>query len=204
MILLFISFQSFAQVAIKNMSLIKPDTNILIQDMDNRIQVLGTNQKAYLTSKNGANISSYDSNSFVIKPTSLISDTLFVYAREKLILKKVFFVDTLPELKIQLGTLQGDTATKSEILANKAVMAVLKGSLYYFPIRILSFTTTFIYPAGEMQSHFISIQGNTLSPEQKAIIKKLPKNSSILFDEILAIGADARTRRLQPFYITIR
>jgi hypothetical protein len=202
-ILLFTSLQTFAQVAIKNMSLIKPDTNILIQHMDNKIQVLGINQKAYLTSKNGASISTYDNNTFVIKPKTLMPDTFLVYAGEKLLLKKVFFIDTLPEIKIQLGAIQGDTATVSEILANKAVMAVLKGSLYYFPIRILSFTTTFMYPAGEMQTHFISTQGNTLSPEQIAIIKNLHKNSKILFDDILAVAADARTRRLKPFYITI-
>lgn len=186
------------------MSLISPDSNILIYQMENRIQVAGTNQKTCLTAKNGAGKTPYDSNTYIIKPKSLVPDTLYVYAGEKLLLKKIFRVDTLPELKIQLGSIQDDTATISEMLANKVVMAVFKNSLYYLPIRILSFTTTFIDAPSHMQPNFISVRGNTLSTEQIAIIKTLQQNNKILFEDILAETPDGRTRRLSSFYITIR
>lgn len=203
-ILLLIYFQTNAQVTISNMSLVKPDSNILFQLMDNKIKVLGTNQKADIVSQNGAHIASYDSNTFIINPGTLTHDTILVYAGKKLLLKKIFTIDTLPELSIQLGNIQGDTATTNEIIANKILIAIFKGSLYNNPIRVISFTTTFIGPDAEMQDNIITTQGNLLSNEQVAIIKQLKKNSKILFDDILAVGSESKTRRLSPFTITIR
>jgi hypothetical protein len=170
------------------------------------IKVSGTNQKTHLISKNGLTISNYDSNTFIVNPKTLKPDTLLIYAGKELLLKQIFTVDTIPNPSIQLGYIQHDTATVREILANKVLNAAFKGSLFYDPIRILSFSTTFIGPDSDTLNIFIPpIEGNKLSNEQVAIIKQLEKNSKILFDDIIiAITSNPKARRLAPFAITIR
>jgi hypothetical protein len=168
------------------------------------IKVSGTNQKTHVISKNGLTISTYDSNTFIVNPKTLKPDTLLVYAGKELLLKKIFNIDTMPDLIIQLGYIRHDTATIQEIIANKVLITKFKGSLLYEPIQILSFSTTFIIPNGDMQKIFIPTQGNKLSKEQVAIIKQLKKNSKILFDDIIAVGSNSKKRRLSPFAITIR
>lgn len=193
-------------MTIKNMSLVKPDSNILFYPIDNKIQVLGTNQKTHIISKNGSTITSYDSNTFRVTPKTLKPDTLLVYAGKELLLKKIFIVDTIPNPGIQLGYIQHDTATVQEILANKVLHAMFKGSLLNDPIQVLGFSTTFIGPDDDMLNIYIPpIEGNMLSEEQLAIIKQLKKNSKILFDDIIiAITSNPKKRRLAPFAITIR
>jgi hypothetical protein len=203
-ILLLIYSDAYPQVTIRNMSLIQPDSNVLLQHWSNEIKVHGTNQKAFIVSKNGAGISSYDDNSFIIKPKTLTPDTLLVYDGKKLLLQKIFTIDTFPELSIQLGNIEGDTAAVHEVIANKVLVARFKGSLINHPIKIISFTTTFLIPPSETPEHMINIQGNLLSKEQEAIIKQLKKNSKILFEDILAVTSDNKKRRLSPFTITIR
>ncbi len=203
MILLFGYERASSQITIRNMSLVKPDTNVLFKQIDNKIKVLGTSQKVRIVSQNGSGISSYDSNTFVIIPKTLTPDTLTLYDGQTLLLKKIFTIDTLPELSVCLGNIQGDTATISEVMANKALTAAFRGSLYYSPIRIISFTSLFTGPASDLLDYMITIQGNMLSKEQEAIIKQLKKGSTIYFDNILAVSADSKTRRLSPFTITI-
>lgn len=202
---LFVFAQVYSQVTIKNLSLVKPDSNILFYPIDNKLKVSGTNQKTHIISKNGSTISAYDSNTFRIIPKTLRPDTLLVYAGKELLLKKIFTVDTIPNPSLQLGYIQNDTATIQEILANKVLHAMFKGSLLYDPIRILSFSTTFIGPDDSTLNIYIPpIEGNMLSEEQVAIIKQLKKNSKIQFDAIIAMTSNPKPRRLAPFAITIR
>ena len=201
----FIFLKVYSQVTIKNMSLLRPASNILFCLIDNKLKVSGTNQKTRIISKNGSTISSYDSNTFSVKPKTLRPDTLLVYAGKELLLKKIFTVDTIPNPSIQLGYIQNDTATVMEILANKVLYASFKGSLLNDPIRILGFSTTFIGPDDDMLNIYIPpIEGNVLSEEQVTIIKQLKQNSKIQFDTIIAITSNPKPRRLAPFTITIR
>lgn len=187
------------------MSLVKPDSNILFQHKDNMIKVLGTKLNTQIISKNGSTISTYESNTFFVNPKTLKPDTLVVYAGKELLLKQIFTIDTIPNLTIQLGYMLHDTATVQEIIANKVLHAMFRGSLFYDPIQVLRFSTTFISPNGDMLNIFIPVQGNMLSMEQVAIIKQLEKNSKILFDDIIiTITSDSKERRLAPFAITIK
>ena len=202
----FVFFQLYGQVTIKNLSSLKPESNILFHPKDNKLWISGTKLKPHIISKNGSIISAYDSNTFVVNPKSLTPDTLFVYAGKELLLKKIFTIDTIPEPTIQLGYIQHDTCTVQEIIANKVLNATLKGSLLNDPIKVLGFSTTFIGPDNNTLNIYIPpIEGNMLSNEQVAIIKKLKKNSKILFDDIIiAFTSNPKPRRLPPFVVTIR
>jgi hypothetical protein len=202
---LFVFLHLHAQVTIRNMSSLKPDSNLLFALQDNRIKVSGTNQKTHVVSKNGLTISAYDSNTFIVSPRTLTPDTLLVYAGNKLLLKKKFTIDSIPNIRIQLGYVQHDTATIREILANKVLHAAYKGYLFPDPIRILSFSTRFVSPDGDTLKIFLPMEGDMLSKEQVAIIKELKKNSKIIFDDILLVTSNPKyKRRLAPFDITIR
>lgn len=201
----FVFAQVYSQVTIKNMSSARPDSNILFHPIQNMINVSGTTQKTHIISKNGSTISSFDSNTFRVMPKSLKPDTLLVYAGKELLLKKIFTIDTIPDPTIQLGYIQHESATVREILANKVLNASMKGSLFYDPIRILSFSTTFIGPEGDTLNIFTpSVEGNMLSDEQAAIIKQLKKGSKIVFEAIITFTYNAKPRRLAPFAITIK
>jgi hypothetical protein len=188
----------------KNTSLVIADTNVLFRNMDNWIKISGISTKVNLISKNGNSISSYDSNRFMVIPRTLKPDTLMIHVGKKLLLKRLFSIDTLPKLTIQLGNIQNDTATVSEVLANKGLRAIFKGSLYYFPIRIVSFRTTFIGPGADTLNTNAKSEGNMLSKEQESIIKQLKTNSKILFHEIRAVTPNSKPRELYPFSITIK
>lgn len=201
---LFVCYQTYAQIVIRNLSLVKPDSNVLLTEISNKIEIHGTNLRTNIISKNGASILSKGGNTFDIKSKNLNPDTLLVYAGNKLLLRKVFIIDTIPELSIQLGSIDSDTSNVYEVIANKALVAIFKGSLLKNPIKVTGFKTIFIEPSSEIQDQMLSSQGNMLSTEQIAVIKNLKKNSKILFDDILAMTPDTRKRRLSPFIITIR
>ena len=200
----FVFLQVYSQVTIRNMSLVKPDANILYKHQKNIIKVLGTKQQTHLVSKNGSTLSTYDGNTFIVTPKTLMPDTLLIFAGKELLLKQIFTIDTMPDPSIQLGHIQHDSATVREILANKVLHATFKGSLFFDPIQILSFSTTFIGPDDDTLNIYIPpIEGNTLSKELEAIIKQLKKRSKIVFDVIISITSNPKARRLAPYSITI-
>ncbi len=202
--LIFISIKVESQIIIRNASLVVKDTNILIHHVQNRILVTGTTVKVSLISKNGNVISAYDSNEFTIEVRTFSPDTLLVYAGKQLLLKRIFFIDSLPEPSIQFGNIYKDTATVAEILANKGLRITTSGSLYFFEATIASFETTFIGPDSVTLSPPIKTSGNLLSKDQEEIIKSLTRNSKIVFDAIIVMTANNKTRRWSPFTIVVK
>ncbi len=203
-LLIFLNAPSYAQVTIQNISITKPDTNILYHKVENRIKVSGTKEKINLISKNGSRITNYDSNLFAIIPNTWKPDTLMVFAGKKILLEKEYIVHNLPEITIQLGNIRDTAATVSEIIANKGLRVLFKESLYNSPAQVRSFSTTIVGADSDTLSFNLGTNGNLFSMEQETIIKKLKPNSKIHFDDILAVGTDSRTRRLHPFTITIK
>lgn len=202
-ILLFSYVSTYSQVTIKNTSLLS-DTNLLFFGMENRIKITGSLKNVTLISKNGSHISANDSNTIVVIPKTLKPDILMVYIEEKLMLKKSFTIDTLPELKLQVGIIQSDTTTTREIIANKGLMTTLHGSQYYFPVHIKSFSATLFGSNRGVVVSAIPNIGNMFSPELEAIIKKLEPNSIITFHDLIGIFPDSRPRRFRPFSLVIK
>ncbi len=198
-----ISIEVRSQITMKNTSLVS-DTNLLFQNMDNWIKISGTNNKVTIISSNQSIISAYDSNKFIVIPKTMKPDTLLVYSNKKLLLKKIFSIDTLPKLIIQIGNIQKDTATTSEIIANKGLRVIYKGSLYYFPVRIISFRTSFVMPWLDTLATRIKVEGNMFSKQQETLIKQLKINSKIIFDEIRVVTPSSRVRELWPLIMTIK
>lgn len=199
----FISIETRSQVTMKNTSLVT-DTNLLYQNMDNWIQVSGINTEVTLISRNQSIVSAYDNNKFIVIPKTMRSDTLLVYSGKRLLFKKNFSIDTLPNLTIQIGNIQKDTATTNDILANKGLSVIFRGSLYYFPVQIVSFRTSFVMPELDTLATRIKVEGNMFSKQQETIIKQLKVNSKIIFDEIRVVSRGSTTRTLWPFIMIIK
>jgi hypothetical protein len=202
--LLFFYAKAFSQVTIKNISLVKLDTNIMYQELNNWIKVSGTNSNVNLISKNGNSVSRQDKNTFIIIPKTLVSDTLLVYLGKKLLLRKIYLIDTFSLPKIQLGNIQSDTASISEILANKGLRGVIRNCLYDFPIRIVYFSTTFLGQNGDTLSTHLKAEGNLLSKDQETVIRSLKRNCKIVFYDIAVVTAMSRSRIWPPFTIVIK
>ncbi len=198
-----LSLRAFSQVNIKNTSLLV-DSNIMYKDLDNWLTVSGTKEKITLVSKNGNSLSTYDNLRFNVRPTSLQPDTILIYSSKKLLLKKSFTIDTLGKLKFQLGNLEKDSASISEIIVNRGIRFIWKGSFYHYPIHIFSFNTAFVGPNADTLSTYILAEGNLLSNEQIAVIRTLTRNSKIIFERIIVGGPDSRRRETGPYVMVIK
>ncbi|MDI3322121.1 hypothetical protein [Pinibacter soli] len=201
-IILLFSLKIYAQVSIKNTSLIKPDTNVLAYGSENILVVSGTSAKVDLVSRVGNAVTPTGSNQFAIRARNLNPDTLSVLSGKKLLLKKTFLIDTTFSIKVHVGNITNDTATVGEILANGGIKIVVN-SLRNKPLSIVGFYTTFIGPASDTLAKLIQHNGNLFSSEQQTVIRGLTKNSKIMIDVVLR-GSDSRDRAVGPYFIFVK
>jgi hypothetical protein len=199
-----ISRNTWSQVAIKNASLVKPDTNALVYWSENVLTVSGTSAKVNLISSVGNTIIATGNNQFSVHPRTLKTDTLSVFAGKNLLLKKAFFFDTTFSIKIHVGNISNDTATVNEILANKGLKVVVNSLHNSPPLRIIGFYTTFTGPSQDTLARHVPAEGNLFTIEQQTIIKRLARNSKIIFDYVVLRAPDSRDRAVGPYFIFVK
>jgi hypothetical protein len=202
-LLLFTFSICHSQIDLKNISL-KQDTNVLYYQTDNWLKISGTSEKINVISKAGNLINADNQNQFLIIPSSLKNDTLIVFSGKKIILKKIFSIDTLSEIVFHIGAIKKDTATVAEILANRGLMTNLKRGYYRFPMRILSFSLTLIKPGADTILKDGITEGNILSKIQQDLIRQLPSNSKLVFQDIAVVTPNSRIRAFPGFTITTK
>jgi hypothetical protein len=200
-IILFLSLKSYSQVTIKNTSLIKPDTNALIYDVENYLNVAGSSSKVNLVSSAGNAITDEGNNRFKVDVNSKKPETLLVFSGKKLLLEKNFFIDTSSNIKVQLGNIASDTATIAEILANRG-LRVTTNSLYNASLRVLSFRINLISPSSGILYTSDRIEGNLLTTEQQNHIKSLTPNCKIVFENVIV--SFCWRREMLPFAIVVK
>ncbi|MBV4356889.1 hypothetical protein [Pinibacter aurantiacus] len=202
-IILLFPLKTYSQVIIKNTSLVKPDTNALFYGPENMLAISGTSEKVALVSYRGNTIIAKGSNQFSVTTRNLKTDTLSVFSKKKLLLKKAFYIDTVFSITVHVGNILNDTATITEILANKGIKAVIN-CLYYRPYRIPGFFATFITSPSDTLAKNVWADGNLFSPEHQYYIKKLTKNSKIVLNDVRILFADSKARSIGPYFIFIK
>lgn len=201
-IFILLSIETCSQITIKNISLLKPDTNVLIYGRENILSVSGTSSKVDLVSRLGNTMVAKGNNQFEIITQNLKTDTLSVFAGKNLLLKKAFSINDSFMLKVHVGNLTSDTATVTEILANRGLKVVVH-PLYHIPNRIVSFAATFVTSPSDTLAKNIRTEGPFFSAEQEYYIKKLRKNSKLILD-VRIMFPDSKLREYGPYFIFIK
>jgi hypothetical protein len=204
-LLLLCFYPVLGQISIKNINSISPDSNILFKDVDNRLKISTNGLKGIrLISNNDNNITSTYDNDFIIIPRSSQPDTLKIFSGKRLLLVRRYLIETVSVPSVRLGSIQSDTASVNEILANRGLRFITNKQLYNFQYRVFYFSTSFLNQNLDTVATTISSDGNLLSKEQQTIIKIQVPNSRVIFHNITVGGPGMKLRQFAPFYIVIR
>lgn len=188
------------------MSLTSPDSAILYVGVENKIEVTGLNEKAYIRLKSGKGEISRKNLSpsiFNVQVSSVGTDAIELYHNNKLILTRAFQIRTLTDPVPLFGNLTDSTATLQEIILNPTINVSLPNCYYNHDYRVIYFKTTILSSKGRVEV-FDRTNGNRLTKDQIKSINQLKKGNKILLTEISATCPDCATRRLRDLTIIIK
>lgn len=160
------------------------------------------NKKYLLQGSINSKIEENERLGFVLSPKTPGIDTLYLKDGEKVVFAKVFRYEKYPDDVARLGGLERNIATREEVIAQRGL--VVHTGNYKNSRVVLNFLLRAkgkALPEGET---VLSINGNMLTPEAIAIIKKLKAGDTITFDSIRASCTSGRVLTLYPFSVTIR
>jgi gliding motility-associated protein GldM len=114
----------------------------------------------------------------------------------------VFRVKEVPDPIATIGSKNGGTLQKEELLAEDGIFAELKDFDFDLKFRVINFDVTFSGAGGYVKTY--KATGNKFTTEQKDQFGKLTQGSLIFIDNITAKGDDNTTRPLVPISFKIR
>lgn len=194
-----------AQVKLINLSLTKPDSNVLFLDVDNRLKVTGTAAGPLtLASTNGIGFDALPDNEFICRTHVLQPTIVKVFQKNKLIYEKNYRVDSIQRFRIQVGGIRSDTASVTEIIANKGLITINENPLFKSPFTVVGFQITGTTSMGDTLFQKIASDANIFSVDQAINIRRLKKFNKLVFHDTRVIGPGSRIRVLDPFTILIR
>jgi len=205
--LLFLPFSLTAQIDFQNVSLTKPDMQILYcEGLENRIQITGADgvHSLILTASEGT-VNIIEENLFGVRLFPETSDTLKLYRNGKLILSKIYDSKKLGEFIAQLGSITTGRATIQEIIFNPVIHIVtIPESYYNHQFRVISFIAEMVTQSGDTIQSFEQGAGNRLTEEHFSAIKKLKIGQKLVLHHITATCPGCSLRRFPPIEIEIR
>lgn len=195
---------SFAQVSPKFLNLTNQDSCVLYIGVNNTIEIKGVD-KALIEINFGRCVITRESNSrFVLRAHVTGVDTFTVSRKGKILLKKEFRVDRIPEPRIQVAKLVSYEGSVKQILSDPTIYFVIPGCLFIHQVTVWSFRATFVQKNGNVVGLFKSSNSH-FTNEQKSMIGELNSGDKILFDSIIVEGrSDSHPRQMSPFTFTIK
>jgi hypothetical protein len=186
------------QIKILNTSLVNPDTNLVYIDVQNFIQITGTdNLTNFKCSINGVEQKLYKNGTFVLRASAKTSTYQVKLSRgAKILEEKTYQSSIILEPKAGLGTkCFGDTVLSiPEIIANNKIHIEIPNCLFHFYMRVDRFDFS-IYSNGKI-IYSVIIYGNSLRQIELDLLKGLKHGDSIKFENIRASGPeDARIKK---------
>lgn len=203
LIFIFVSSIASAQVKIQNVSLFNPTLNILYVGIDNKLKITGlkdvsrtmitVNNKSFYPSK---------SNIFLLGMSTKGKSVLRAYDRNKIIFKKEFLIDIIPEPKISLAGFSNTSLSIPQILKYNYLKSELPNCKLKINFPIVSFNMIIISKNQDTINISNKIYSKIIPLQQERIIEKLKSGDKLIFEEIRVNGPDDLF--LQPFYIIIK
>lgn len=200
--LLFLWAFGFSQIKLRNLSLTLPDTNLLYQNISNRIEVKGVENldKIKVTSTK-SEVMEYEGD-FIFNPKHLGIDTIQLFKGKTKIFENYFEVKEIDSPKVQIAGTFDTLISKERIIAAPFISVVMPNCFYKFFVYITAFEMTTSIK-GRASMHF-EMKQNKLSPEAIIEIKKMKSGDKIIFDGIRAIPNGGCPRKLNPKTILIQ
>lgn len=194
---------SFSQVALKNMQLPNPDTNLLYIGYDNILKVTGVNNSLVTITSTNCEVKRINNIEFYLKSNIKGTTTINIYKEGKLLLKKDYQFKDITNPTIQVSALKSNEGTTRDIILNPNLTVVMPYFLSAYDFRVIRFSGFFLRRNGEVISTF-SCETNHFSNEQLSIIGNLKPGDKILFEKIIVSGPENPSKHLQQFIFTIK
>jgi hypothetical protein len=197
--------RSHAQSDLINRTVLRRDSNFLFRDEYNELVIVPYTPGKWQLTARFADVQKTDSPwLFIVQTMQKGTDTLRLLRNGVTVAQKLFRVIETPDLVLRLGVIRKDSATVSEVLANKKIVGFVPGCDCKWGIRIICFELeliTNVFP-GWKKAH--KIDGNMLTPETTELIRQLKSGDKIIFKELRVITRNSRVRVHPGFTITIR
>lgn len=198
--LLLVTGSAAAQVHIYNFRLSRPDTALLYIGMPNTVAVYVPGHRAAQLDITIPGVS--------ISYERISRDTVFldiITAAPGIAVMEVtdrktgkklghvgFSIISTPDWRIQPGTLNGFEATKVQLLSQPGLVYASRDTILRPHITVLSYEFA-AFKGNEMYG-MVQVSGSGFTEEIKNIIRSLPRNCRVLFENIKVTGPDSRVR----------
>ena len=208
MFICFLSFtqSSFSQEKIINKSSKYKDSSILIFYYENEMKLPILPKGKFQIKTILSNVkSTSDPTLFILTTQRKGTDTLTIIQNGKVLLRQAFLI-VEAEIIAQWGFLTSTTATTTEIILNRKMIATFK-EFYTFPRHVIgNFKMSLITNQSGIADHdkSFTITGSEIDSHIIGLIKKMVKGDKIIFTDIRTIDIDSYPRKLPDFAITIR
>lgn len=195
------------QISIRNLSLTDSTLPYLYIGADNTIEIDWEKQNPsdHLISIHGGggSISAVGENKFIVRVNTVTDDCSIRISNKKgkTILNKAYKVRVIENIMVSLDGLRDTTVSKSRILKNPLLTLTSRDCFYQFNIAIVSFEISVDI---KDQIAVAPALGNYLTEKQIDLIKNANEDGLLTIDNIRALGADGRSRKLPSIAIYIK
>jgi len=200
--LLFLSYTSLGQLKIRNLSLTKPDSNIIYIGIDNKIQLLGLADLNRIKLTLGEKQSILSNGIFITGISAPGKFEMEVYKGNKQLLSREYIATRVPEPQCGLAYFRDTILSIPQIIAIKTVKAFMPHCILKLQIAVVHFDLSVTTTSGNVK-YLGSGFGNTLSPDQIQKILLLHSGDKLNFDSIKISGPDMGAV-IDRFYIIIK
>lgn len=151
----------------------------------------------------GGSISAVGENKFIVRVNTVTDDCSIRISNKKgkTILNKAYKVRVIENIMVSLDGLRDTTVSKSRILKNPLLTLTSRDCFYQFNIAIVSFEISVDI---KDQIAVAPALGNYLTEKQIDLIKNANEDGLLTIDNIRALGADGRSRKLPSIAIYIK
>jgi hypothetical protein len=194
---------SKAQIGIVNLTFAVKDTNIIFGGVENYIKVSYPSLPGVKLFARHSSIEKLHDTLYKIMYKKLGFDTLELIHKNKVVYRKIFAVKEFELGDFYLGTIRKNSALKEEIIANGRLVYRNLACNCAIPHRVLSYRLSIKadnLPPGDRE---FKIEGSILSQEAISVIRKLQRNDTIEFSEIVALIYDGCPRQYPSLTIRI-
>jgi hypothetical protein len=192
------------QINIVNKSLVDTTKHQLYRALDNTIIISGVKTYKNIVLKSGkAKVEHIENTIFLLRPFQTGSDTLRLFADNKLLYTWPCIIDTIPYPIVRIADQMDTVLTVQQILLSPFLSVHFPATNWNHRFRVFSFSTL-LFQVSEGNEIEESSPSNQFTERQIKIFRQLKKGDRIFFDNIRGGGPDSRIQKFPPFTVHIK
>jgi len=195
---------TLGQIKIVNNDLVDKTRHQLFRAFDNSIEISGVNtQKDIVLKGNSVNVEHLENARFIVRPFRRGSDTLRLFAGNKLLYSWPCIIDTIPYPIVRIAKQMDTVLTVQQILLSPFLSVHFPASNWDHRYRVYSFSTMIFQTSVDDEIEELS-PSNRFTDRQMKIFQQLKRGDRILFDNMRGGGPDSRTQKFPSFSVHIK